>query len=174
MNAINSVDILDEILNDMRVPELTHLVKRLVWNKGYGCFTRAGFEEVVWPAIKGDALWAVFLDIDGLHALNSKFDTYEPVNAMIFKALSVLRESDIKAGQLNSGDEIFIFLCKNENRERAIDPQGVVGRLVEAFSEQGMSATFAVVPVVSDDLITNLQPAIKRVKDIKEKRGDTR
>lgn len=162
---------MNAVLDTMDKEELKELVKKLALNSGYGCFTRTGLEEIVWPRVWEQAEWMIFLDIDGLHALNAQYETYEPVNAMIFRALSVLRQHDIKAGQLNSGDEIIIILLKDKRRDKPVDPESVVGRLVVSFAKENMSATFAIVPVISPDLLTNLVPAIKQVKEIKDKRG---
>lgn len=170
----NSNTALDSMLEGMTNSELKSLVKKLSWNDGFGCFYRASFEAIVWPIIKDDAEWAIFLDIDNLNALNSKYDSYEPVNALIKDALDVTRDTDIKAGQLNSGDEIIIIMMRDKRKNIPSNPDALVGRLVESFGKHDMSATYAVVPIISPDLLVNLAPAIKKVKDIKFKRGSTR
>lgn len=169
----NPTDVMDDLLKDLNQYELKDLIKKLAWNKGYGCFTRTGFEEVVWPCIKDQAKWIVYLDIDGMHALNSEHETYDPVNAMIHEVLEITRETDFKAGQLNSGDEVVVVLLEVKGRTAPLDPHGLVGRLVERFAQQGMTATYSVVPVESEDFLTNLIPAIEQVNAIKAKRGFT-
>jgi len=168
-------DVMNDYMQDLTSDELKVLVKKLAWNRGFGCFTRTGFEEVVWPCIKDQAKWIVYLDIDGMHSLNADFDTYEPVNKMIHEILEITRDTDVKAGQLNSGDEILIVLLETNMRpDMSVDaPQRLVGRLVESFSQKNMSATFAIVPVISEDLMKNLEPAVEQVHNIKIKRGWT-
>ena len=149
MLASNLDSSMDLMLNDKTVEELKALLKTLAINDGFGCFTRTGFQNIVWPYIREDAEWIIFLDVNDMHALNSQYDSYDPVNQMIYEVLSL----------------------RDKRSDRKTDPYGLVGRLVEAFNKQNMSATFAVVPVISMDLMTNLAPAIKQVKQVKENRG---
>lgn len=156
-----------------RIIELETLLHKISWNAGFGCHNRQGFEHMIWPDIATEARWIIYFDIDGMHALNEKHGGYEPVDAMIRSVLSSVRSSDYLAAQWKSGDEFLV--CLTENKEHApLDPEGLVRRLNEEFARHGMSATFAVVPVKSTDLLENIQPAVDRVYEIKKQRGVSR
>src|SRR5687768_10584272 len=142
--------------------ELIELVGDLAWNDAFGCFTRPGFEKLVWPRIAEEAEWLVYFDVDGVHDLNEKHGTYDAFDAMMKEVLSIVRNSDYVAGQLKSGDEFL--LCITDSDDRApVDPQGVVNRLTAEMGKQGLSATFAIVPVISSNLLENVAPAIEEV-----------
>jgi len=176
MNAsYESEKLMEDILRGSSKEELEELLKKVSWNEGYGCYTRTGFELVIWPEIKDRAEWFVYFDINGLHELNAEHGSYEPVNVMIKDVLSITRSTDLKAAMLQSGDEIFIVILKNSEHDgNPVDPQGLVGRLVHRFSTHNMSATFDIVPALSPDLMTNLEPAVKKVHAIKNRRGSLR
>ena len=162
------------------------LIRAMAWNDGFGCYTRAGFEKMIWPEIAERARWIVYFDIDDIHALNKKFGSYDPVDAMVKAALSVVRITDYVAGQWKSGDEFLV--CLTEEKQLAfsdqllgsselrveIDPLAVVNRLEDALKREGLSATFAVVPVTSRDLRATMKPAVDMVYQGKEQRGDKR
>jgi GGDEF domain-containing protein len=156
--------------NQQTIAAQQALIHKLAWNDGFGCHTRKGFEHVVWPGIAAKARSIVYFDIDGMHALNEKFGSYEPVDAMIRKVLSSVRSSDFVAGQWKSGDEFLICLTEND-KHNTLDPEGLVRRLTEEFAKVGMSATFAIVPVKSTDLLENVQPAVDQVYEAKKSRG---
>src|SRR5690349_14942372 len=80
----------------------------LAWNDGYGCFTRQGFEKLIWPSIVDHAKWIIFFDVDNMHELNQEHG-YEGVNAIIKKSLS-MRPGDFMAGQWFSGDEFILVI----------------------------------------------------------------
>jgi hypothetical protein len=138
--------------------ELDQLVHALAWNDAFGCYTRAGFEKMIWPEIADKARWII------------------PADAMIKQALASLRLMDYVAGQWKSGDEFLICLTQNDHpvesgqRER-LDPQSMMNRLIDALKKQGMSATFAIVPVISSDLVANVKPAVDQVYAAKKQRG---
>ena len=69
-------------MNEYSKEELQNLVKALAWNEGYGCYTRQGFELLVWAGIAEKAKWIIFFDVDDMHALNRKH-SYEGMNAII-------------------------------------------------------------------------------------------
>lgn len=160
-------------IDDLNKQQLQALVHRLAWNDGFGCHTRAGFEQMIWPEIVGRARWIVYFDVDGVHALNESFGSYEPVNAMIRQVLSSVRSTDVVAGQLYSGDEFLVCLCDSDERA-ALDPQGLVDRLTAELAKHNLTAIFAIVPVTSQDLISNVKPAADRVLELKKQRGVTR
>ena len=144
--------------------ELINLAKELAWNDEYGCFTRPGFRKMIWPSIAEQAKWLIFFDIDEMGKLNEQH-THAGVNAMIKKSLSI-RGSDYLAGQRYSGDEFFV--CVTDDPERGeTDPLQLAVRLKEALRDNGLSATFAIAPVISDDLMANLEPAVQAVEKAK-------
>jgi GGDEF domain-containing protein len=158
------------------IAQQQQLIYRLAWDEAFGCHTRAGFEHVIWPEIQGRARWLVFFDIDYMKALNDKAGGYHPVDEMIKRALAVVRCSDYVAGRWMSGDEILVAITEADNRnvlDRSV-PEGMVQRLQEALAVQGMSATFAIVPVRSTDLAENVEPAVQLVFEAKQARGVTR
>jgi len=162
--------------------ELDELVRVLAWNDGFGCYTRAGFEKMIWPEIAERARYIIYFDIDDVHALNEKFGSYDPVDAMVKQALGTVRITDYVAGQWKSGDEFLV--CLTEEKQLAfsdhgyatdlreeIDPLAMVNRLEDALKRQGLSATFAVVPVISRDLRVTMKPAVDMVYQGKKQRG---
>jgi len=160
---------------------LVEKLYRTSWNNSFGCFTKTGFEENIWPEIAPYARYIIFFDIDYLKKINDQFDSYAPVNAMIKQGLSVVREDDGVAAQVNSGDEMLVCMIERTNdhagaidRRKILDPEGLKARLVESFASVGMSATFAIVEVKSWDLAENLEPAIAQVKAAKKARGISR
>jgi hypothetical protein len=172
------------IYQDLYKLSKTQLVEtsyRLAWNKEFGCFTKNGFAELIWPEISQYARYIVYFDIDYLKKHNDQYDTFAPVNAMIKQALSVLRRDDAVAGQVNSGDELLACMIERPNddsgpseRRQTLDPEALKARLMEGLTSVGMSATFAIVEVKSWDLEEVLAPAIAEVKALKKARGITR
>lgn len=156
---------------DLNLSELQELVYALAWNDGFGCYTRAGFEKLIWPQIKDRARWIVYFDIDGMHALNERFGSYEPVDAMIKQVLAIVRTTDYVAGQWKSGDEFLVCIAEDDSRDQLSDPQGMAERLMAELKKQGLSATFAIVPVISEQLFQNVKPAVDKVYAAK-KQGD--
>jgi GGDEF domain-containing protein len=158
--------------NQRIIAQQRELIHKLAWNSRFGCHTRDGFEHVVWPDIAARASAIVYFDIDDMHGLNERHG-YTQVDEKIRQVLSIVRESDCVAGQYMSGDEFLICLTETETRKN-IDPQGLVNRLVGAFREQDMKATFAIVPVTSADLLENVLPAVELVAEHKKARGTSR
>lgn len=136
--------------------QLEELVSALSWNDGYGCYTRAGFEKIIWPYIADKAAWIIFFDVDDMHGLNSAHG-YEGVNAIIKKSLE-MRASDVMAGQWFSGDEFIVCISDAPGRQPS-NPIEFSLRLAETFIANGASATFAIAPVTSKDLFANVAPA---------------
>lgn len=146
--------------------DLQKLVDALAWNDGYGCYTRPGFEKMVWPRIVSQAKWIIFFDVDDMHTLNATHG-YEGVNAIIRQSLQ-MRESDFMAGQWFSGDEFIIVITDETPNRQASNPIEFAARLAEIFKTNGAPATFAVVPVTSQDLFENVTPAHKLVQNAKD------
>ncbi len=142
MNELNFDDITPE--------RALELFKEMAWNDEYGCYTRLGFQKLVWPRIAKDAKWIIYFDIDGMGELNAQH-THAGVNSMIKKSLAI-RASDYMTGQRYSGDEFMVVVTDNPERGEA-DPLQLAVRLKEALRDNGLSATFAIAPVFSDDLM---------------------
>jgi GGDEF domain-containing protein len=149
-----------EALN-AQVNSLTEKNQSMAWDDAYGCYTRAGFEKVIWPEIVDRAKWIIYFDIDNMNALNAKHGK-PAVNAMIKKSLT-LRHSDYVAARYNSGDEGVICITENEARI-LVDPYQLCERLAISFDENGCPATFAIVPVISKELAQNVDPADEMVQ----------
>lgn len=145
--------------------QLQELVNSLAWNDSYGCYTRAGFEKMIWPTIADKAKWIIFFDIDQMHALNTEHG-YDGVNAIIKKSLS-MRASDFMAGQWFSGDEFIV--CITDDPARSIsDPMSFCERLAADFRENNVPATFGIAPVASRNLSENVEPAHRLVQVAKD------
>jgi len=144
--------------------QLQDLVNILAWNDGFGCYTRAGFEKMIWPEIADRAKWIIYFDIDNMHELNKAHGGYDPVDAMIKEVLALVRATDYVAGQWKSGDEFLVCITNAKGGSREIsDPHRMVNRLTAQLKEHGLSATFAVVPVISKTLSINVAPAVEKV-----------
>jgi len=166
---------------DRNLEESDALIRALAWNDAFGCYTRAGFEKLIWPEIADRARWIIYFDIDGMHAINETHQGYDAADAMIKETLAVLRLTDYVAGQWKSGDEFLICVIDGgprsavgDQRLRLGDPRKMMERLIDELAKHGMTATFAVVPVVSAELVENVQPAVDQVYAAKGQRGDRR
>ena len=153
--------------------DLHKLVFELAWNEGFGCYTRTGFEKLVWPQIADKARWIIYFDIDDMHGLNQAAGSYEPVDAMIRQVLSIVRSTDYAVGQWKSGDEFLVCITDDRGRETS-NPVGLMYRLIAEMKRHGITATFAVVPVLLGDLHANVQPAVDRVYELKRLRKEVR
>lgn len=152
-------------MDELTKQQLETLVHDLSWNDGYGCYTRAGFEKVIWPRIQAEAQHIIFFDIDDMHGINEKHG-YDGANELIKDSLA-MRASDVMAGQWFSGDEFIIAVTDDLSRLHPSNPMEFAARLLEIFVENGISATFAVAPVISTDLYTNVAPAHHKVQEAK-------
>jgi GGDEF domain-containing protein len=159
--------------NKQTITRLQDLVYRLAWNESFGCHTRNGFEHMIWPTIAHKAKWLIYFDLDNIHALNEAFGGYGPVDAMVKQVLATVRASDYVAGQFKSGDEFLVCLTESDERP-TLDPEGFVKRLTAEFAKHNLTATFAIVPVKSLDLLENVQPAVDQVYAAKKARGVSR
>lgn len=135
------------------------LFHALTHDKTYGCLNRQGLELVEWPKMKANARWIIFADIDDIHKMNAELG-YHEVDRKIRNALKV-RSTDLMAtGRWYSGDEIVWVISRG-------DPEGLAKRLKAALQKQGLSATFAVVPVKSKKLTVNVGHAAELVRKAK-------
>jgi GGDEF domain-containing protein len=147
---------------DNKIKELEELVQALSWNDGYGCYTRAGFEKLIWPTIAEKAKWIIFFDIDDMHTLNEQHG-YDGTNTLIRESLK-MRDSDYMAGQWFSGDEFIIAITDDHRDSNAFE---FCERLAVTFRENGAPATFAIAPVQSD-LMSTVLPAQQLCQQAKE------
>lgn len=152
--------------NNLNTQQLEELVQSLAWNDEYGCYTRAGFEKIIWPQIAPKAQWIAYFDIDDMGKLNEVY-THAGVNAIIKKCIT-MRASDFMTGQRYSGDEFIIVITDDVPGRRESNPIELCLRLAEAMRENGISATFAIAPVISDSLVENVEPAVKLVEVAKK------
>lgn len=166
-------DIVNNFTRDLNRSEMEQLLHQVAWNDGFGCFNRKGFENLVWPQIRDKARWIIYFDVDEMHELNEKHGAYEPVDEMIKDVFSVVRSTDYIAGQWKSGDEFVVVLTEAPNR-KDLDPEGMQERLIQELAKHGMSATFAIEPVLSPNLARNVKPAADSVAAAKRLRGRSR
>lgn len=144
----------------MTTQELIDLLK---WNKELGCYTRQGFQHVVWDKVAGSAVWLIFFDIDDMKGLNSR-GSWDETSELIKRSISV-RSTDYVIGQILSGDE-FAVIVTERTGEHA-DPLLLCQRIQNNFRENGASATFAYGLIKSTDLDENLKPLKKLVEHAK-------
>jgi GGDEF domain-containing protein len=153
-------------MDELNLQQLKNLVQELSWNDGYGCYTRAGFEKLIWPQICSNSKYIIFFDVDDMHGINAHYG-YDGANDLI-KDILGMRESDFMAGQWFSGDEFIVAITDNApHRLYDSNPIEFASRLQEIFIEHEISATFAVAPVISEDLYTNVAPAHHLVQEAK-------
>ena len=141
--------------------ELEKLVHSMAWNDGFGCYTRAGLEKMMWNEISSSVQYCVFMDIDDMHDLNERYG-YDGVNERIKKSL-MLRSTDYVAGQWFSGDEIIVLITKNSGRDNS-DVSKFCERLQSSFMENGVSITIGVSNVSSFDLMQVVKPGFDLVQ----------
>jgi len=151
------------------------LIRALAWNDEFGCYTRPGFKKLVWPEIAEDAKWIIYFDVDGVHNINAANNGYDAFDAMMKQALGTLRLTDYVAAQWKSGDEFLVCITEPSRSvigdlRETLNPEAMMERLIDALKKQGLTATFAIVPVVSQDLAANVKPAVDRVYEIKNSR----
>lgn len=148
-------------INQLEVENTT-----LKYDAGFGILTRGGL-EIEYRKLTGD-LYAVFVDLDGIHALNEKFGgSYETVDALIHKAFSMRRDDLVLAiaGKWKSGDEVLFIV-------RA-DPDGFIARLYLDLAANGLSAMAAYAKIEDNNLFAAVKVAAKHVAVEKKARGIT-
>ena len=160
MNEISIEQLQNQIAElQKRNQELEEKAASLAWNSGYGCWTRQGFERIIWPDVAEKARWIIFFDIDQMHYLNDQHG-YEGMNEIIKQSLAT-RESDFMAGQWFSGDEFIVCITDDDPERDTSNPIEFCMRLADVFRANGAPATFVVAPVVSSNLSENVSPAHK-------------
>jgi hypothetical protein len=139
--------------------------KALMHDSAFGILTRPGL-EIEHRKLTGD-LYAVFIDLNGIHDLNTKLGSYEAVDALVRKAFSMRRDDMVLAiaGKWKSGDEICFIV-------RA-DPAGFIARLQSDLAANGLSAMAAYARIENNDLIAAVKVAAKQVAVEKKARGIT-
>jgi GGDEF domain-containing protein len=105
----------------------------------FGCLKREAIERRATPT-SGHAL--VFIDLDGVHAINARTGSYERVDSLVRAALADLacRDSDILAGRWQSGDELVFVVPQT-------DADGFLVRLAEMFGAHELTFTGAHTPM---------------------------
>lgn len=158
-----------EFIQKQSKKQLQELLEQSLWHDGFGCYTKQGFKLLVWPTIAPKARWLIFFDVDGVHEINETNKSYAAFDAMMNKVFAQLRSTDIVAGQVNSGDEFLV--CLTEVEGRIPDPEGLMSRIWDLLAEQGLTASYAIIPVQGNNLDLLLAPAIKAVFESKIARG---
>lgn len=134
-------------------------------DSAFGILTRGGL-EIEARKLTGE-LYAIFIDLDGIHALNEKLGSYEAVDALVRKAFS-MRRADLVlaiAGKWKSGDEV-LFIVRG-------DPDGFIARLHSDLAANDLSAMAAYAKIENNDLFAAVKIAAKQVAAEKKARGIT-
>ena len=155
---MNTLEQLQAQIEQLRTENST-----LKHDQAFGILTRPGL-EIEYRKLTGD-LYAVFIDLDGIHALNEKLGSYGPVDAMIRNAFSMRRDDLmlVIAGKWKSGDEV-LFIVK-------ADPDGFIARLHSDLSANGLSASAAYAKIENNDLFAAVKIASSQVATAKKSRG---
>jgi len=165
--------------NQQLLAQKDELIARLSWHHGYGCYNKAGFAEVIWPEIAHIAKWIVYFDVDGVHDINEKHETYDVFDAMMKDVFSTLRRTDQIGAQVKSGDEFLVCMTESISddqmeRRQNVDPEILKDKLIQALAKHGLTAHFLIVPVKSLLLEENIKPAADEVLRLKKARGVSR
>ena len=139
------------------------LIDLLKWNEQLGCYTRQGFEHLVWKKVADRAVWLIFFDIDDMKGLNNR-GSWDETSALIKRSISV-RSTDYVVGQILSGDEFAVVVTERTGQHA--DPLRLCQRIQNNFRENGTSATFAYGRIVSNELEINLKPLKQLVEHAK-------
>jgi hypothetical protein len=152
---------------DDYIKQLEREIEILKHDRAFGGLTRPGL-ELEFERRKREApdLYAVFIDLDGIHELNKRHGSYEYVDSLVRRAL-VLRHDDLMYfGRWKSGDEI-VFIVR-------ADPEGFIARLDASLAAHGLSATSAATRIMGGDLTKAVEAGARAVMDKKQARGDLR
>jgi GGDEF domain-containing protein len=154
-------DIEIEILQK-RIKELERKLETYSVDPSYEVFTRSAIFDKL-EAVRGQARYIVFLDIDNLHHLNATTPGHhEAVNQKIRRALHIRAEDVLFPARWYSGDELIIVLSG--------EPSSFCARLLEAFAREGMSFTCSWVEYTGD-LEGDAARAKENVDKLKAARG---
>jgi GGDEF domain-containing protein len=111
-----------------------------------------------WSTVASRESRLIFFDLDGLNKLNATYG-YTEVNRRIAATFAALRadvRADTQVYHLQGGDE-FLALCP------AGDAEGLVCRIQALLWSNGLSASFAIVPI-DGCLEATVEAATKRLK----------
>ena len=136
----------------------------------YGGLSAAGL-RVEFRSITDPDLFVIGLDLDGIHALNESFGSYEPVDKIIHAAFSdfdfrsddMTIENLVLFGRHKSGDEIAFIIRGN--------PEGFIQRLYTALNKHGLSGIADFELIQDHDLESALVCAFEKVVAAKSLRG---
>ena len=121
---------------EREMEELKSEVRRLSWDESFGMLTREGIVREV--SRSRQRLAVAFLDLDGIHRLNSAIG-YEAVNERIRRVFETCRKSDlVKAGRYFSGDEVLVLAPEKDALKAALS------RLTRNAEKEGLSFTCAI------------------------------
>lgn len=115
----------------------------LLYDRAYGLYTRPALELVYNRRAEQNGLgWAILIDIDNIHNINSQFaeqngtDGYAETDALLHQAFANVRKTDaVIGGRYKSGDECAFLIGITAN------PQAFCERLLAELAAVGLSAT---------------------------------
>lgn len=137
--------------------DLKKVIEQLKWDAAYDCYTRAGMEYLVWPAIAEKAVWMIVGDIDYMHELNAEH-THNGMDGRIKSSIKNMRSSDYAACRIKSGDELGWVVTESPERDET-DIARMAKRLQESFALNGIQITLGVVRVVGHSFTENIDRA---------------
>lgn len=152
------------------IEEQAAIIEHLSHDAAFDILTRSGLEHLCWPKIVKEASYIIFIDIDHMHELNERLG-YEKVNEIIRASIhgrDVVKKERraLDIGRWFSGDEIVIII-------RDGDPVKYAKSLLREMHRNGISGTFGIATVTSDDLAINVRAAMDLVQCAKmnDRRG---
>lgn len=154
MTTVNPTTTFDPMA---RIAELEHQIATLEHHEQFDIPRRPVLERR-WRNLDQHESRLIFFDLDGLNKLNATYG-YAEVDRRIaatFAALQADTRPDTQVYHWQQGDE-FVALCP------AGDAEGLVCRIQALLWANGLSASFAIVPV-SICLRTTVEAATKRLK----------
>lgn len=123
-------------------------------DQAYGILTQTGL-HTEYRKLQESDLYAIFMDLDGIHALNEKFGDYETVDSKVRNAFNLRNDDLVLAGRWKSGDEILFVVRTN--------PRKFIRRLQDSLIQNGLSATCSYQKIAGNDLTSAVDKCIKRV-----------
>lgn len=141
---------------------------RARWHAHFGCPTRIGLEETAARARSLEGFVAIYVDLDGLNALNHAYG-HTGVDSMIaaFWRRMQVRRRDL-SGQWEGGDEFCIVVP-------ALDAVGVARRVQAALAASGLSGSLGIATIGAGPALPALEDAMQRGEVlVKAARGGAR
>lgn len=116
----------------------------------FGIYTRAAI-ELSWKTMAWQRLAIVYADLDDLKQMNTIYRC-EGVNERIRAAFAQIRSSEIACARWMFGDELVFIMPASEARSAA-------ARIQQAFADQGLGMTLAIVRCLCPELRENVSNA---------------